>query len=33
MAVQTKNDFNEIVCSVTEEKYYKDDLFLIIILL
>ncbi|ADQ15989.1 transcriptional regulator, AraC family [Leadbetterella byssophila DSM 17132] len=27
MAVQTKNDFNEIVCSVTEEKYYKDDLF------
>lgn len=27
MAVQTKNDFNEIVCSVTEEKYFKDDLF------
>ncbi|MCA6067729.1 AraC family transcriptional regulator [Chryseobacterium sp. RG1] len=27
MAVQQENDFNEIVYSVTEEKYFKDDLF------
>ncbi len=27
MAVEQKNNFTEIVCSVTEEKYYKDDLF------
>jgi len=27
MATRQKNDFTEIVCSVTEDKYFKDDLF------
>jgi len=27
MAIRQKNDFTEIVCSVTEDNYFKDDLF------